>query len=354
MKRAVILCVDDERSVLISLKDQLKHYLEDQYSIETAESAEEALDVFQEVFEDKSEIAVIIADHIMPGIKGDELLIQIHKLAPKTLKIMLTGQANAEAVGNVVNYANLYRYIAKPWQETDLVLTVKEAMKSYFQEKKLEEQNLMLQETNTKLTDLNKQLNEYTRTLEEKVAERTAELEKVNRELQSLANLDGLTHIANRRQFDKYFAQEWQRYVREQLPLSLIFCDIDYFKRYNDTYGHQAGDDCLKQIAQAMTAAVKRPTDLVARYGGEEFMVVLPATDIEGALHVAQTIQKAIQSLVIEHAESSVNEYITLSMGISCVVPNRELSPDDLVTAADQALYKAKEEGRDRIILKTL
>ena len=151
MKKSAILCVDDEKVVLVSLKNQLKRHLENQYTIETAESGEDALEIFQELLEEQIDVPVILSDQIMPGMKGDELLKQIHTFAPRTLKILLTGQANAEAVGNAVNYANLYRYIAKPWEQADLNLTVAEAIRSYFQDKQLEEQNQKLQQLNQEL-----------------------------------------------------------------------------------------------------------------------------------------------------------------------------------------------------------
>ena len=176
INKPVILCVDDEKMILTSLKEQLKRNFGESYGIETVESGEEALEVIADLREDAIELPIVIADQIMPGIKGDELLKRIHGVSPRTLKILLTGQANADAVGNAVNYANLYRYIAKPWQETDLTLTVTEALRRYFQDKKLAEQNEMLRQ-------LNRQLEEFNATLEQQVKERTAELEAQKVEL---------------------------------------------------------------------------------------------------------------------------------------------------------------------------
>lgn len=153
--KPVILCVDDEKIILSSLKEQLKRHFGNLYHIETVESGEEALEVVGEFAERNAELPIVIADQIMPGMKGDELLRAIHLRLPKTLKIMLTGQANADAVGNAVNHARLYRYIAKPWDPTDLSLTITEALRSYFQEKKVEEQNLALQKMNEGLEQLN-------------------------------------------------------------------------------------------------------------------------------------------------------------------------------------------------------
>jgi len=169
MEKAVILCVDDEKIILTSLKEQLRRNFHAEYFIETVESGEEALEVVEELLEDTVALPVVISDHIMPGMKGDELLKRIHLRAPGTLKILLTGQANADAVGNAVNNANLYRYISKPWEETDLILTVSKALRSYFQDKKLEDQNKELER-------LNLELQEYNTTLESKVAERTEAL----------------------------------------------------------------------------------------------------------------------------------------------------------------------------------
>lgn len=178
------------------------------------------------------------------------------------------------------------------------------------------------------------------------------QLKEANRELQQLATLDGLTQVANRRRFDEYLEQEWRRAIREQASLSLILCDIDFFKRYNDTYGHQAGDDCLRAVANAIRQAVKRSGDLVARYGGEEFAVILPHTEALGALRVAEEIQAYVKALQIPHVNSLVTPYITLSLGVATLVPGNESSPAVLISSADQALYQAKAQGRDRYFVK--
>lgn len=179
-------------------------------------------------------------------------------------------------------------------------------------------------------------------------------LQTANQQLASIAFLDGLTQIANRRRFDEYLSLEWRRLTREAAPLSLILCDVDYFKRYNDTYGHQAGDACLHQVARAISRAIKRPADLVARYGGEEFAVVLPNTNASGAVHLASAIHKEVQQLLIPHTSSSAGEYVTLSLGVSSTIPQKEISPEVLIAVADKALYEAKEQGRNRFVVKTL
>jgi diguanylate cyclase (GGDEF)-like protein len=163
---------------------------------------------------------------------------------------------------------------------------------------------------------------------------------------------DGLTGLANRRRFDEYLKQEWARMTEEKQPLSLILCDVDYFKLYNDTYGHQAGDECLQKIARALRRSVRYPADLVARYGGEEFAIVLPNTTATDAMKVAEKIKCELQKLKIDRKTSTVGEYVTLSMGVSSMVPRQELSPAHSIAAADEALYEAKKQGRDRIVIK--
>ncbi len=182
-----------------------------------------------------------------------------------------------------------------------------------------------------------------------KQAELYQQLQAANLKLERLATLDALTQLANRRRFDQYLETEWRRQSREQTPLSLILCDIDSFKSYNDTYGHPGGDECLRQVAAAIGNAVNRPADLVARYGGEEFAVILPNTKIQGAVQVAEHIQLKIAALQLPHAGSQVSQYVTVSLGVASMVPGSESGASILIAAADQALYQAKRLGRDRI-----
>lgn len=193
------------------------------------------------------------------------------------------------------------------------------------------------------------QVQDHSRILEEKVVERTAELEKLNEELQRLADRDGLTGVANRRSGDAYLKDTWLRLRRQPQPLSVIMLDVDHFKHFNDNYGHQMGDDCLIRVAETLQGQLQRSTDMVARYGGEEFMLILPNTDENGALQVAENARLAIEALDIRHDHSTARDCITVSVGCATIVPDEKSSLDELVFAADEALYKAKESGRNRI-----
>jgi len=176
-------------------------------------------------------------------------------------------------------------------------------------------------------------------------------LQKANEELQRLATTDGLTQISNRRRFDEFLANEWKRALRSKQNLSLILGDIDFFKLYNDNYGHQAGDQCLHTVAQTINSILRRPADLAARYGGEEFTVILPDTDMEGAFHVAERVRNKIQQLEILHEHSTVEKHVTLSLGVASIVPTHEGLPESLLEKADEALYKAKEKGRNQTLM---
>ncbi len=176
-------------------------------------------------------------------------------------------------------------------------------------------------------------------------------LEEANQKLERLSFLDGLTNIANRRRFDDFLQREWRRALRDAAPISVILADIDFFKAYNDTYGHEAGDDILKKVAMALGATLSRPADLVARYGGEEFVAVLPGTDAGGAAFLAERLRAGVEGLQIAHAGSRAGAHVTISLGVATTVPERGASPDALVAAADQALYQAKRDGRNRVRL---
>jgi diguanylate cyclase (GGDEF)-like protein len=174
------------------------------------------------------------------------------------------------------------------------------------------------------------------------------ELKRYRDFLEVLSTIDGLTGIPNRRRFDEVLENEWSRARRNQKPISLLMMDIDFFKLYNDHYGHPAGDDCLRRLAKGMAEAIRRPADFVARYGGEEFILLLPDTDIEGAQWVARNVHEKIQTMKIPHAFSSITERVTLSIGAVSLIPTDDLTRFDLVKFADECLYSAKRNGRNR------
>ena len=167
--------------------------------------------------------------------------------------------------------------------------------------------------------------------------------------LRELSFLDGLTGIANRRRFDEALLREWRRCARSHLPLSLVMLDVDHFKAYNDHYGHQAGDECLRAVAHVLAEQTKRPGDLVARYGGEEFVCLLPETDEDGAVLVAERLREAVARQRLPHALSPVAEHVTISLGVATALPVADAPPDSLSQAADQLLYEAKRAGRNRV-----
>ena len=202
---------------------------------------------------------------------------------------------------------------------------------------------------------------EYSQNLEQKVIKRTEELEKSKQKLQVsnqklkkatkklkyLATVDELTQVYNRRYFNDYLDQEWRRLVRGRGDISLILCDIDYFKLYNDYYHHQAGDQCLYQVAQCLKNFVRRSTDVVARFGGEEFVIILSKTNRFGAEKVAEKLCQAVEHLKIPHYHSKCSPYVTMSLGVATTIPTSQGSPERLIQAADKALYQAKLKGRN-------
>jgi diguanylate cyclase (GGDEF)-like protein len=184
------------------------------------------------------------------------------------------------------------------------------------------------------------------------VEERTHQLREANARLDRLSRRDALTGVANRRHFEQVFEAEWRRALRAHAPLALLMIDIDEFKRYNDVYGHQAGDGCLMRIAAVFDAEVQRAADLVARYGGEEFAVILPGTAARGAVELAERLRAEVEALCIPRHEAAPIAVVTISIGVACGVAGLDLSsPELLLSAADHALYGAKNSGRNRVVI---
>lgn len=308
LESGTILIVDDNPTNL----SVLSHALKDAgFKSRVAMDGESAI---EQAIEDPPEL--ILLDIQMPGIDGFETCARL-KADPLTQEIPIVFiTASADITHKVKGLSvGAVDYITKPFQHEEVIARVKVHLTLRFLTRKVQEQALSLQ--------------------------------KANQELDRLAHLDGLTEVANRRRFDDYLEREWKRQAREQQHLSLILCDIDYFKPYNDHYGHQAGDLCLKQVAQTIKATLHRPSDLVARYGGEEFAIILPNTPSDGAFHIAESIRSNVKRLEIVHRKSQVSSYVTLSLGVSSQIPAPKSSQNSLITLADKALYLAKEKGRD-------
>jgi diguanylate cyclase (GGDEF)-like protein len=187
----------------------------------------------------------------------------------------------------------------------------------------------------------------HTGIVEHMVEEKTNELMTAKHELELLTKIDSLTGLYNRRYFDEYLQQEWKRALREKTPISIMMIDIDHFKFFNDHYGHLIGDDCLKTIAATLLKSAQRSTDIVARYGGEEFIMILPNT--AEPLPIAEKCRAAVEQLAIPHRHSPPPQIVTVSIGVSYVVPKRGIDPSELIHNADMALYKAKQQGRNRV-----
>ena len=297
----LILIVDDDRVMRVCLRQAME---QEGYRVIEADDGESCLSVFSEEHPD-----IVLLDAIMPVMDGFTCCTKIQSIngGNKTPVLMITGLEDEQSVDHAFS-AGAVDYVTKPihWA------VLRQRVRRLIQQVRL-----------------------------------YAQLEKANQELTRLATSDGLTQVSNRRHFDEYFHHEWQHMLREQLPLSLILCDIDFFKAFNDTYGHPMGDECLRQVAHTLQSAVKRSTDLAARYGGEEFAIVLPNTGLDGAEQVAQAIQAAVRRLELPHKSSKVSEIVTVSMGVTTAVPVQFIKPDMMVTAADRALYQAKADGRN-------
>jgi diguanylate cyclase (GGDEF)-like protein len=319
-----ILIVDDTPENLTVLRQMLTA---NGYRVRPAINGEIALKTIQ-----TSPPDLILLDIMMDGMDGFEVCRRLKSDAmAKDIPVIFISALNGTIDKVKAFQIGGVDYITKPFQVEEVLARVETHMKLHHMQKQVEEQNVRLQHEIT----------------ERKRVE--SELEKSNRELARLASFDGLTRIANRRYFDHCLEKEWGRLARQKAPLSLILCDIDFFKRYNDTYGHQTGDDCLKKVAQTIRRAIKRPADLVARYGGEEFVILLPQTDMNGAVKIAEDIKREVRDLQIEHVKSDVSPYVSLSMGICTMRPDQETLSAELVAVADRALYQAKKTGRDRV-----
>jgi diguanylate cyclase (GGDEF)-like protein len=327
LKKRALLCVDDEPMVTNALRVLFRENLEENMVLEVAQGAEEAMEICMELEENGIELEVVVVDYIMPGTRGDELLVAIHQRFPRVRKILLTGQSDIEGIQRAINRADLYRFIEKPWNDDDLILTVKSAVKSYRQECQILTQN-------DELTLLNEEL-------EAKVVERTKALEKKNFELEQISITDRLTQLYNRHKLDEVIFTQIQHLERYGTPFGIILLDVDNFKSVNDTYGHQIGDKVLIEFSKILREQCRK-TDIVGRWGGEEFMVICPENDLEKTAQLAENLRKKIENM-----DFPVVQSCTASFGVTAYLPDDHT--ERIVARADTALYKAKEAGRNRV-----
>lgn len=272
-------------------------------------------------------IDVVLMDFMLPDIDGIAAIAAIKARDElRDVPILMVTASQDPTTLRAAFDAGAMDYIVKPINEIDLPARVGSALrlKAEIDRREARERDLI---------------------------EVKRQLEQANRQLEQLSLTDGLTGAANRRHFDQALHLEWTRAAREGLPLALALIDIDHFKRYNDTYGHQEGDRCLQQVAAALARSALRPGDLVARYGGEEFAVILANTDLSGAQMVGERLRDEIAALAIPHANSSAGACVSLSVGVAAQLSGDYDSPAALIAAADRALYRAKERGRNRVEL---
>jgi diguanylate cyclase (GGDEF)-like protein len=323
-EKSNLLLVDDTIDNLRLLAAMLS---EKGYQVRKAINGKIAINTIQQMPPD-----LILLDINMPDLNGYEVC-QILKNNPLTKEIPVIFISAADQVLNKVKafQVGAIDYITKPFQLEEVLIRVENQLNQKRLYQQLQQHNALLK------TEIDERLR-----IEKALTE-------ANQKLELLASLDGLTGIANRRRFDEYITTEWQRCLRGSFLLSLILIDVDFFHRYNENYGHLAGDDCLKKVATILANVSQRATDLPARYGGEEFVIVLPHTSQMGARTIAEEIQKAIAEQRIPHRKSSISRYLTTSIGVATTIPDHESGITDFIDLADQALFKAKKLGRDRI-----
>jgi diguanylate cyclase (GGDEF)-like protein len=319
-----ILIVDDSSDNLRLLSTMLQSQ---GYQVKKAISGAFALQSLELIKPD-----LILLDVNMPGLNGYEVCEAIKAQESYQTTPVIFISASNEVFNKVKAFElGAIDYITKPFHLEEVLIRVENQLNQKRLYQALKQQNTLLENEITERRRIESQL------------------KKANHKLELLASLDGLTGLANRRRFDEYLATEWQRCLRGNFPLSLILIDVDFFKAYNDTYGHILGDECLKKIACILQNASQRATDLAARYGGEEFVIVLPHTPQPGAVELARSIQKAVAAQKIPHHKSLVSVHITLSLGIASIQPGAGSQLPQFVEGADQALYQAKIAGRNRI-----
>lgn len=323
----IILVADDDTTIRTMLRKVME---QEGYRVVEVTDGQQCLDAYEAVKPD-----IVLLDAVMPVMDGFTCCKQLVHIARKNLISALANLDNDSAIDSTI--------IPKLWERTPILMITS-----------LNDEESVDRAFEAGATDyITKPIHwavlrlRMRRLLQQ--AQVYKQLEAANLALQELANVDSLTGLANRRRFDNYLNTQWINLAQKRSPLSLILCDIDFFKFYNDYYGHPAGDVCLQKVGSVLNNTAEKQRDLVARYGGEEFAVIMPETHSSGAIHVAHSMRAGVKNLQIHHEKSQVSEYLTLSMGVATMIPGWEASPSDLIAAADKALYEAKAQGRNQI-----
>ena len=321
IERVNILIVDDKPGNILVLEGILETL---ECNIITASSGNMALGLMLEY-----DFALVLLDVQMPEMDGFETATLMKgSERTKTLPIIFDTAISKEQWCIFKGYeVGAVDYLFKPIDPIVLKSKVKVFLELHEQKRLLKRQAELLELKIKELLDL----------------------QQVNSYLENLSTVDGLTGIPNRRRLDQFIEMSWKNAIREQHSLALVMADIDYFKNYNDHYGHLLGDDCLVLVAKTLLSSIKRPTDLVARYGGEEFMAVLPNTGKEGALLVAERMRTVIEQLALAHDYSKAAAWVTISVGVAEIIPQPSDSMLEFINNADQAMYQAKQAGRNRV-----
>ncbi len=318
--RITVLLVDDQPMIAEAVRRALEE--EKDIDFHYCSDPTKAIKVANQI-----KPTIILQDLVMPEVNG-LMMVKFFRVNRETSQVPIIvlstkedPKIKSEAFGLGVN-----DYLIKLPDKIELIARLRYHSTAYIYHKQRDEAFSALQESQRQLYE-------------------------ANLTLEKLSSLDGLTAIANRRQFDIVLSKEWNRAIRNRFPISLLMLDIDFFKLYNDTYGHQQGDSCLKSVAKILRNTEKRPADLAARYGGEEFAVILPETDIHGAKEIATTILQLITKANIPHKTSTVSKCLTASIGVAAMTAERGKQPETLISLADHALYQAKEQGRNRLVV---
>jgi two-component system chemotaxis family response regulator WspR len=316
--KITVLLIDDQAMIAEAVRRALSS--EEDVEFHYCQDPTKAIKLASEI-----NATVILQDLVMPEIDG-LMMVRYFRVNKDTTKIPIIVLSTKEeaSIKSEAFKLGANDYMVKLPDKIEMIARIRYHSQAYINQLERDEAFRALEESRTQLAE-------------------------ANRALQKLSSLDGLTGIANRRSFDETLTKEWNRAKRSEKSIGLIMLDIDFFKLYNDHYGHQGGDDCLIRVAKGLVAAIHRETDFLARYGGEEFSAILPDTDLNGAVKVAEEMRLAITDLRIEHAKSKVSDIVSISLGVSAVIPLREMNSEALIAAADQALYRAKEDGRDRV-----